>query len=122
MFFWYKNSFLASVVSIFGCGLVMAGIVMFGEGVGGEDVGGVVAMILIGVALAIWGKVISGNKAFKKWWKQVKDNNLESAVASDLNTAIAVYQKNPQERTIKKIATLNPAFAEHIRKYVANKK
>ena len=117
MIFWYRNSFLASAVSILGCILVMAGIATFGE-----EAGGAVAMILIGIALAIWGKVISNNKAFKKWWKQVKDNNLESAVASDLNTAIVVYQKNPQERTIKKIATLNPAFAEHIRKYVANKK
>ena len=117
MILWYKNSVLASIVSILGCVLVMAGIAMFGD-----EPGGAVAMILIGAAMAIWGKVISNNKAFKKWWKQVKDNNLESAVASDLNTAIVVYQKNPQERTIKKIATLNPAFAEHIRKYVANKK
>ena len=117
MIFWYKNSFLASVVSIFGCVLAMSGIGMFAE----ETVAAV-GLIVVGVAMVFWGKVISNNKAFKKWWKQVKDNNLESAVASDLNTAITVYQKNPQERTIKKIGTLNPAFAAHIRQYVAKKK
>ncbi len=117
MIFWYKNSFLASVVSILGCAMVMAGIASFED-----DTTLAVILILIGLVFAVWGKLISNNKAFKKWWKQVKDNNLESAVAKDLNTAISVYQKNPQRRTIKKIATLNPAFAEYIQQNIANKK
>ena len=117
MIFWYKNSFLASVVSIFGCAMVAAGIASFAE-----DAMVAVVLILIGLVFAIWGKLISDNKAFKKWWKQVEDNNLTSAVATDLNTAIAVYQKNPQKRTIKKIAALNPSFAEHIQQSIANKK
>lgn len=117
MFFWYKNSFLASAVSIFGCAMAMGGIAMITDG----DTEGAVPMILLGIALAVLGKVISNNKAFKKWWKQVKDNNLESAVATDLNTAIAVYKKNPQNRTVKKIEQLNPSFAEYIRKNVVGK-
>jgi hypothetical protein len=116
MFFWYKNSFLASVVSIAGCGIAMCGIANFES-----DAGAGILLILLGVGIAIWGKIISNNKAFKKWWKQVKDNNLETAVATDLNTAIAVYNKNPQKRTIKKIATLNPKFAEYIQQNIANK-
>jgi len=117
MIFWYKNSFLASFVSILGCAMVMGGIASFGD-----DIAAAVVLILIGVAFAIWGRVISDNKAFKKWWKQVEDNNLEEVIAKDLNAAIAVYQKNPQRRTIKKIAALNPAFAEHIQQSIANKK
>ncbi|MBE6941970.1 MAG: hypothetical protein E7455_06810 [Ruminococcaceae bacterium] len=117
MIFWYKNSFLASVLSIFGCAMAMAGIVSFSE-----DAELAVILLVIGVVFAIWGKQISNNKAFKKWWKQIEDNNLETAIAQDLNTAVATYQKNPQQRTIKKIAALNPAFAEHIRKNIANKK
>ena len=117
MFLWYKNSFLASVVSIAGCALAMYGIASFGD-----EAATAVICIAIGVALAICGKMISSNKAFRKWWKQVKDNNLEEAVSKDLNTAVAIYRKNPQNRTIKKIATLNPTFAEYIRQNIANKK
>ena len=118
MILWYTNSLIASIVSILGCVIATSGISMAVEG----DVAAGVALIVGGIALVIWGKTISSNKEFETWWKQVKDNNLEQAVATDLNTAIAVYQKNPQERTIKKIATLNPAFAEHIRKNVAGRK
>ncbi len=117
MVLWYKNSFLASVVSIFGCALVMGGIATFAE-----DAAPAVGLIAVGVVLAIWGKIISSNKAFKKWWKQVTDNNLEPVIARDLNTAVAVYNKNPQKRTLKKIAALNPAFAQQIEQSVAAKK
>lgn len=117
MVFWYKNSFLASVVSIFGCLLVMGGIASFSD-----DAALAVGFIVVGVALAIWGKIISNNKSFKKWWKQVEDNNLESVIARDLNTAITVYNKNPQKRTLKKIAALNPVFAQQIQQSIAGKK
>ena len=117
MVFWYKNSFLASVVSIFGCALIMVGI----SGVIDGEMGGIFG-ILVGLALAVWGRMISEDKAFKKWWKQVEDNNLEPVIAKDLNTAISVYQKNPQQRTIAKIATLNPEFAKYIEQNIAKKK
>ena len=117
MVLWYKNSFLASVVSILGCLMIMAAI-----GVFMEDVAAAIIFLVIGVAMAAWGKKISNDKAFKVWWKQVKDNGLEPVVARDLNTAIAIYQKNPDKRTVKQIEKLNPCFAEHIRKNVAGKK
>ena len=117
MVLWYKNSFLASVVSILGCVLIMAGIMGI---VDGETE--MLFALIPGLALAIWGKIISNNKAFKKWWKQVKDNNLEPVIARDLNTAITVYNKNPQKRTLKKIAKLNPTFAQHIEQNIAGKK
>lgn len=110
MVLWYKNSFLASVVSILGCILVITGIGIAGEG----DVTATALLILCGIPLIIWGKVISNNKAFKKWWKQVTDANLEPQIAQDVNTAIAIYNKNPQKRTLQKIAALNPAAAAQI--------
>lgn len=117
MIIWYKNSFLASLVSIIGCITAVGGIATFSE-----DVAGAIALIAVGVALAIWGRSISKNKSFKKWWKQIEDNNLETAIARDLNTAIAIYQKNPDKRTIKKIGELNPQFATYIEEKVAKKK
>ena len=117
MILWYKNSFLASVVSIFGCALIMIGIMGVVEGEPDALV-----CVIPGLALAIWGRSISHNKAFKKWWKQIEEKNLEPVIARDLNTAIAVYNKNPQKRTLKKIATLNPSFAQQIEQSIAKKK
>ena len=117
MVIWYKNSFLASVVSIIGGIMFFGGIATFAS-----NVAGAIAMMAVGVVLMIWGKRISDNKAFKKWWKQVEDNNLESAIAQNLNTAITIYQKNPQKRTIKKIEELNPQFATYITENIAKKK
>ena len=117
MVLWYKNSFLASLVSILGCICLMGGIMGAAEG---EE--GMAFLILVGIPLIVWGKIISNNKAFKKWWKQIEDKNLEPVIARDLNTAIAIYNKNPQKRTLKKIATLNPSFAQQIEQSIANKK
>jgi hypothetical protein len=114
MIFWYKNSFLASVVSILGCVLVIAGLSMFGEG----ETAAAILLIVCGVPIAICGKIISNNKAFKVWWKQVTDANLEPKIAQDINTAVAIYNKNPQKRTLQKIETLNPAAAAHIRQSI----
>ncbi len=111
MIIWYRNSFLASVVAILGSALALIGIVMISEG----EVAGAIAMIAIGVALVLWGKKISRDKAFKTWWKQITDHNLEPAIAQDISIAITIYNKNPEKRTLDKIARLNPAAAAQIR-------
>ena len=115
---YYKNSLLASIVSIFGCSMILAGIVIFAEG---EPSGGA-AIVVFGFVMALWGKRISNNKAFKQWWKQIQEQNLEPVIAKDLNTAIAIYQKHPKPETLNKIAALNPTFAQYIRENIANKK
>ena len=118
MIFWYKNSFLASVVSIAGSIIGLSGIAMINND---EPVVGVL-MIIGGIAMIIVGKIISNDTAFKKWWKQVTDANLEPQIAQNISTAIAIYNKNPQKRTLKKIAALNPAAAEQIERSLGAKK
>lgn len=119
----YKNSVLATLVSIIGCASVFGGIAIVIEDgwSDSETLSFAILMIVSGLTLAFLGKYISNNKAFKKWWKQIEENNLEADIAQNLNTAITIYQKNPQRRTIKKIATLNPAFAEYIKKNTSKK-
>ncbi len=119
MVIFYKNSFLASLVAIFGSVFAIGGVTICIEG----DMSGIF-LILVGIVLVIWGKTISENKAFKKWWKQVVDAGLVSQIATSTQTAIAVYNKNPQDRTLKKIEELNPAAAQTIRQQIAqqNKK
>lgn len=116
---WYKNSFWASVVSIIGCLLITGGILS--AIVEGEIFGGLVIAV-VGFALAAWGKNISDNKAFKKWWQQIIDNKLEEQIAQSESVAIGIYNKNPSPRTLKKIAELNPAAAANIEKALAEKK
>ena len=117
MVIWYKNSFLASLVSILGGIIFFSGLACITE-----DVAAAIGLAAVGVAMMIWGRSISKDKAFKKWWKQIEDNHLESAIAQDLNTAITIYQKNPDKRTIKKIEELNPQFATYITENIAKKK
>ena len=107
MFFYYQNSLLASVVSIFGGLLVFMGLV--------DAVDEKYLIIGLGIALMICGKLISNRKAFKKWWKQVEDAGLEEHIKNDIAVAKVVYSKNPTRATLKKIESLNPAAAEAIR-------
>ena len=113
---WYRNSFLASLVSIIGCAMILGGIAAFSESIGA------IALIVLGFALAVWGKNISDNKAFKTWWQQVVDAGLVPQIAQNTATAIAVYNKNPQHRTLQKIRELNPAAAQQIAASIAAKK
>ena len=117
MILFYKNSFLASVVSILGCICVMVGVLEF-DMLHTEEL---ITVFAIGAALLIWGKKISADKSFKKWWKQVEDANLINAIRTDSNVAITIYQKNPCKATLKKIQELNPAAAELIAQSKAKK-
>lgn len=55
LYFWYKNSILASLVSVFGCVMVAVAI---GDGVFG--------LVIPGAALIALGKYISNRKEKKK--------------------------------------------------------
>ena len=111
MFIYYKNSFLASIVSILGCLCIV--VVFFERDYLALDV--MIPAIILGVALLISGKLISNRKAFKKWWKQVEQADLVEKIRNDVEIAKIVYSKNPIRATLKKIESLNPAAAEAIR-------
>lgn len=110
MIIFYKNSFLASVVSIIGCMFVLGGIACIREG---EILPGIL-LIVLAVPIMALAKWISNNKAFKKWWKQIEQNNLTQQIAQSTETAMAIYRKNPQKRTVNAIRKLNPAAADRI--------
>lgn len=114
---WYRNSFWASAVSMFGCACVFVSISMFGE-----DPGAATITIIVGIALALWGKSISNKKAFKVWWQKVVEANLVPEIVKSTQVAIEIYNKNPQALTLNKIAELNPAAAAQIRASIEAKK
>lgn len=107
---YYTNSFLASVVSVAGCGLAIGGVLVIKEG----EVGLGIILFLLAVPFLIGGKRISENKAFKKWWKQVENANLIPQIVNSAETAMEIYKKNPQKRTLEEIRKLNPIAAAAI--------
>ncbi len=110
MFLFYKNSFLASVLSILGCVLILVTIMTFEE----YELYEAAIPLLLGVALNVAGKLVSNEKVFKKWWKQVKDLGYEEQIKTSFEVAQMVYSKNPRKRTLKEIAKLNPAAVAYI--------
>ena len=110
MLIWYRNSFLASVVSIAGSGAGIVAIMMLFSG---EIVAGIGCAAVAAVLLYL-GKKISEKKSFDKWWKQVEKANLEPEIRRSRETAVEIYRKNPEKRTLEKIRNLNPAAAVFI--------
>ena len=67
MVIWYRNSILASLVSIIGCVIVVFGVTDLFQGDARElTVVTDIVMIVVGIAVAALGKIISDHKAEKK--------------------------------------------------------
>lgn len=109
-YFRYKNSILATLVSAIGALIIACGL----AGLFSGEIGGALALILAGAAIMAAAKWISDEKAFRKWWKQVKDNHLEPEITKSTELAVAIYRKNPEKRTLRKIRALNPEAATYI--------
>lgn len=113
MFIWYKNSILASVVSIVGCIFALFGIhVLVQEGTYGLSQA--IPALLVSVPLVIWGKMISAEKSFDTWWNQIEKAGLIPEIKRSRSVAVDVYKKNPERRTLEKICKLNPDAAKYI--------
>ena len=111
MILYYRNSLLASLVSIAGCLVGMAGIGLLFSGV----IPGGIGLIAAAAALLYLAKQISNKKAFDKWWKQIRQAGLEPEIRNSLDVAVEIYKKNPEPRTLEKIRALNPAAADYIK-------
>lgn len=116
---YYKNSALASIVhvignffislgfvSIFACFEAFLPAVLFSA-----------VFFALGYLFRHWAERISDYMAFIQWWgENVEDNLLEPVIKESADFANQIYMKNPQERTLKRIAELNPEAAQLIRK------
>ena len=118
MILYYKNSLLASIVSIIGCVFAIVLVVEFDSYDFATEV---LPMGLLAIAFLVGGKMISNHKAFKTWWKQVEKANLIDAIKTDVSVAKTIYSKNPKPATLKKIEALNPEAAAQIRASIGKK-
>ena len=90
MIFWYRNSFLASFVSIVGCVIVITGI----GAIRSDEIstGAGILIIVVGVAMAILGKVISDKKEEKKQEKARAARNAETVTRTAQNSGTTSYR------------------------------
>lgn len=107
MFIYYKNSFLASLVSMLACGLIMIGIMFLIDGMILEGI----IFVILGIPLFLLGRRISQNKAFKKWWQELEKKGVIAQATTSQEVAIAIYKKDPQKRTLEAIRKINPMAA-----------
>lgn len=115
----YKNSILASIISILGYICCMFGIVMMIQEK--EFVAGIL-LILIGFGFICWAAQISENKRFKQWKKKISTPDVIAAIQNDIAFAVKVYNAYPSKKTLAYIRSLNPGAADRISQLLASQK
>lgn len=100
----YKNSVVASILSVCGYVAAIAGII---AAFSGSVVAGIIS-VLAGIGLVFWAAAISQNKQFKIWKNKIEASGLAGRIKADVNTAVMVYNSNPDKKTLAYISQLNP--------------
>lgn len=108
----YKNSVLATLLSIFSNILLLVGVVSIFSGAIPVSI----FLIAIGIGMNIWASNIADKKSFKAWVKKLKENGVEAQMAQMPAVAFAVYKANPKKDTLKYIASVNPYAASEIQR------
>lgn len=115
----YKNSFLASIVSILGTGVALCGLMAL---LSREIAVGIVA-ILLGFGLMVLASSISDRKAFRTWLKEAKKKtDIDGMIRASVSSAIAVYNLYPGTYMLSYVSNLNPEAGRQIRQYLADQK
>lgn len=122
---YYKNSFLASVISIISSVLGMFGGLMIAISILDGDFENILPALCC-LAIAVCGGAlasnISKNKANTQWWKeQITQQNREGEIRNSVDFCFQVYNANPNEWTLQQIENRNPAAAAQIRQALAAK-
>lgn len=112
----YKNSILASIVSIYGSLCVFAGVSLITQSI--------LACILVIVygAFHCWlGAYISERANYKAWKKEIEKKVDIERIKKEIYFAVKVYNTNPCNMVLKYIRNLNPEAAEYIKQRIAEK-
>lgn len=122
---YYKNSFLASVISIISSILGMFGGLMIAIAIldgAFENILPALLCLLIAFCGGALASGISEKKANEQWWnEQIRGKNLEERIENSVDFCFQVYNANPREWTLQQIEKLNPAAAAQIRQSLAAK-
>lgn len=107
----YKNSNLATAMSIVGMIMLLVGITMATQ----EIVAAGIIVALIGGALAVGARFIANAKK-KKDISALANHELDERIKSDINYCVDFYNKYPSQKIAAYLTALNPASAELIYK------
>lgn len=114
----YKNSVLATILGIV-AGLTLAGGVV--ALLSRELVGGII-LIALGLGIRMLAEYISEKKQFKKWIRQLEENDALKELPTSNQFAVKLYNAHPTNSTIKYIEKYNPQAAQLIREKLAEQK
>lgn len=110
----YKLSKSATFISVVGTLIRYGGVLCLFSGL----IPGALVCIPIGVGFHFWAEEV----AFSAWKKNVQAKGYEiKVVQGDLQTAIQLYNANPNKKTLAYFDGLNPQIAAKIREMLANK-
>ena len=107
----YKNSILATIISMMGTAFAFGGVYMIIDG----ETSGAALLIIFGVALMFGAAAISKNKVFKVWVKSLKSKGILEQLSTNDALCRQVYQANPIKRTVRLIEKYNPRMADELR-------
>jgi len=114
----YRNSVLATLVSIIAYMFVGVGIMI---AFNGQIIGGIL-LALVGVVLMALASSISTNKQFKMLKKDWQAKGLIPEIQSNVSVAIQAYNTLPCPKMLAYIRTLNPEAAVEIARQLEAKK
>ena len=119
----YKNSVLATILSIIGSLMGGFGIMLFVFGIfsllsgKGEVIFGSIFLILPGIAFTVLARHIAERKQMKIISKTLREKGAESEISNSVNLALHVYNQYPTKRMQKYIAGLNPQAGQIIQEF-----
>lgn len=123
----YKNSILATIISLFSRMFAMGGVFMAVIGLMDGEFGmvgaGAVMFVIFGIGGTALAEAINSRKTNVKLWKEViRKQGWEAQIPNSVDVCFQVYNANPNPWTLGKIEKLNPAAAAQIRQALAAKK
>lgn len=114
----YKNSILATLMSLFGAFLIAGGVMCIFDD---EAEMGFVFIPLGGLLMYIASN-IAKKKLFKKWLEDSKQKmDIDSFIQSSVDNAVLIYKKCPGKYMLRYIENLNPAAGQHIKNLIEQK-
>lgn len=112
MIIWYRNSFLASLISIVACVFAVCGVYAAVDG----EISGLL-LLIPGIGGVLLGRWISDRKAkktaFKSWYAE-RSADCDDLVRSSDAYATKLYRAMPTAQMLDYVRSLNPAAAAAI--------
>ena len=107
----FKNSVLASILSVIGSCMLMVGLIMLFQ-----DVWVGIILLAVAASMILLGYRISEDKRYNQLIDDLEKKGLLQHLPNDIGLCLAVYRSYPSKATLKLIEGYNPTAAAEIRR------